>query len=236
MPVLNATNPWGKIGGIEPQRSDLWTLDLEQALKSLRGSFGEQFSLPDANTTKFYARSVTYPETKIAPYESKKHSVPLQYPGMDEPLGEIRVDFIIDAGQVDSSGTFIAQANSRILNLIRLWHEAARVGRPTRSPVESSVQAWLGTQPLPISNLFKFDVIVRYFTGLITDNSLNTTDSDSGFGQDSLTPTTVVKLMRCWVASYQLNQLDHESQGLSKLTVAFIAEAIVPDQDDDLTP
>lgn len=226
--VIKSINPWSKAGGLEPQRSDLWVANLEPAVKAL--SAIEQFqgiTLPERGTSRYYARQVIFPDVGISEYESKTHSIPKTYPGYDEQLGNVRMDFLVDAGHTKSTdGTLLPQVNSRLYNLIRLWHQVARVGRPTRSVREDSIAIPLQAVPTSYANFFRFDIQILLYSGTDFDNSQYPTEG--GVNVEGLSVTSNLVLRRCWVKAYQLGNLDHETNGMFKLTVSFAPESISP--------
>ena len=226
--VVKTVNPWSKQGGLEPQRSDLWVVELEQVVNGVRNV--PQFAgmtFPDPNTSKYYARQVIFPDISMAAVESKRHSVPIEYPGFDEPIGQVRIDFMVEAGQTKSDGSLFPQQNSRIWNLIRCWHQLARVGRVSRTSLEDGFSIPLQEIATSYASSFKFDVNVNLFSG-------PDTAPDFGiFGQTfkptaGLLPTTSSLLKRCWVKAYQIGNLDHEGNAFLKLTVTLVTESIVP--------
>lgn len=251
MPAVTSLNPWSKVGGIEPQRSDLWVVSLEQALRYISaltsGGSGtgspngptsdlfssrspstgfapfKEMSLPDKNSTRYYARQVIFPDVGMTEIESKTHTIPITYPGYDETIGGVRIDFLVEAGlSTSTNGALAPQLNSRILNLIRCWHQLARVGRPMRSSKESDSFIPLPKYPTLIGSTFKFDVKIQLFSGPDVDLTLRP-------DVNGLAITTSLTLRRCWVKSYQLSTLDYEGNGFLKLTVTFMPEAILPD-------
>jgi hypothetical protein len=102
--LVKSRNMWGTPGGLESQRGDLWVLDLEEVLRQIQRSSTLSTSvlrgLPANGQTLHYARSVSFPEARIADVEVRTGNTPKMYPGFDESVGGVRVDFILDADEV----------------------------------------------------------------------------------------------------------------------------------------
>jgi len=224
MALVLTLNRWGRVGGLEPQRADLWVANMETVVNAVRVAF-PKLSLPDYMTSGFYARQVVFPDVSVATYEAKRHSVPVLYPGYDEPIGQVRIDFLVEAGKVDVDGTLAPQVNSRIFNLIKMWHQMARVGRPSRSSSDDAITIPLGTVPAPLSAYFRFDIRLDLYTGVDTDISMDMNDVQV----NGMRPTTRLILRRAWVQNYMLGGLDQEMHGFMKLTAALAVEEISPD-------
>src|SRR5690606_18471819 len=97
--VIRSDNVWGKVGGLEAQRADLWVLDMEQVLRGVRQHLAGRLQLPENNSSTHYARMIAFPETRINEYEVKSLNTPKLYPGFDEPTMSVRIDFLVDAAR-----------------------------------------------------------------------------------------------------------------------------------------
>jgi hypothetical protein len=238
MAVIRTVNPWSKSGGMEPQRSDLWILNLEKVLAAVSAipQF-ENLSLPEPKTTRYYARQVIFPEVQVAEFQSKRHSIPTSFPGYDEPISGVRVDFMVDAWTMTSNPAQAVQSqmNSRIYNLLRCWHQMARVGRQMRTSIDDNFQIPLEEVPRSYANFFKFDVVVQLMSGVFSnpfdaDNvGASTTSSTELLSTtDGFEVTTRVIMKRCWVSALQLGTLDQAQNGWFTVTATLIPEAITP--------
>lgn len=228
--VVRSLNPWAKVGGLEPQRADLWILNLEKVLAAVRAN--PQFSgldLPDPDTTRYYARQVILPEVRMTEVESRTNSIPKMFPGYDEPIGGVRIDFLVDAWQATSNGKFPVQPQiqSRIYNLLNSWHQLARVGRQMRASTQDGFQLLLDENPRSYATYFKFDAIIQLYSGLIEDTTQLSTESSNSIAE-GVEPTSSFNLRKSWVSSIQIGNLDHATNGLLTVSATLVPEAIVP--------
>lgn len=133
--IVPPQNPWGIANGLEPQRNDLWVLNLEPVKEFLQILNPTLPSLPE--NTMHYAMQVIPPEKRISTTIVRRDSNPVHMPDFDEALGEFRVEFIHDSPNAVQTSAGVAinpgTAHSRIFALIYAWHELARVGRGGRS-------------------------------------------------------------------------------------------------------
>jgi hypothetical protein len=228
--VVKSQNMWGKAGGYEAQRADLWVLDLELIAGAIRRSaFAGRLELPPQGETLHFARSVAMPEARIAEVEVKALNTPKLYPGFDEPTGGVRVDFLMDA---DSTGldpgslnvTSTSQLNrSKIYSLLYGWRILTRIGRLPYASEDIAVP--LPTLPVALGNTFKFDVKLYFLKGVTEDQ----TDINAGFSVGNTAGMEVSMayiLRKCWISSIQLNGIDQNS-GNSPLTVSAV---LIPEE------
>lgn len=239
--VVNPKNPWGQLGGLEAQRSDLWVLDLSSLLRWLRLNYPNLSPLP--LDPSFFARQVLFPEDRINTEIVPRNSIPYNMPGFDAPIGEVRIDFLHDTAAATTGGVSTLQAGqsvfrhsvtpgtskSQIFTLLSFWKELARVGRGGRSVAGSSI-------PLP-DNLgslnqlsgffqFQFDVDLFLLRGLNYDPMIDTGTSDTSIKE--LEITCVYRLVRSWCAAIQIAALNQTQGGeLLLITASLFPEDIV---------
>lgn len=224
--VIKAEKMWGVPGGMEAQRADLWVLDLEQVLagisqSSIASKLAAELNLPIAGTTKYYARNVMLPELRIGEMQSNTFNTPKTYPGLDDPVGQVRVDFAIDAA---TFGAEAGSARSKIYDLIYAWRILSRVGRMPYS----SADLWA---PLPASAIssslgstFKFDVKLYLLRGF--DGTVDVSQTDLA-GTHFVASSYILR--RCWPSTLQLGPLDQTgSNTIYTMTTALNPEEIYP--------
>jgi hypothetical protein len=121
--IAQQSNPWVVSapdgGGLDPQRTDLWGISMEQASKGLSTMLGQ--AVLDIPT--YYAQSLVWPELKIKPDQIRRDSRPYNMPSFDEPLDPVRITFIMDA----------APNSSRIYWFLDRWRQVVRAGRGAMS-------------------------------------------------------------------------------------------------------
>lgn len=122
-------NLWGATTskGLEPQRSDLWLVDLTELVNGLnkQGIFQK---LGLAAVPVFYpqfVQSVTFPELKMKPEVYRRDSVPFNMPSWDEPLDPVKIVFLMDTDDNPNQ--------SRVTSVLQAWQAIVRAGRGDRS-------------------------------------------------------------------------------------------------------
>lgn len=116
--IQDLKNIWGSTGGIEPQRSDLWQLNLDEVVESLNDILSEQFQ-PIA---RFYTSSLTLPDQAVTAETVRRDSRPFQMPSWDAPLDPMRVQFFLDA-----TGNLARTSN--LYRVLEAWRRVVRAGR-----------------------------------------------------------------------------------------------------------
>jgi hypothetical protein len=122
-------NPWGAqagLGGEEPQRSDLWIVDLSSPLRGI----STQLNVNLPPIPSYFAQSVSLPELRVRPDVVRRDSRPYNMPSWDDPLDPVKISFILDAAE---SGV-----SSRIYSVLDAWRSLVRAGRGKMSK-ESTV-------------------------------------------------------------------------------------------------
>lgn len=115
--INNQKNPWGTQGGLEPQRADLWVVDISSAIRSIR----TVLSLPLPDIPSFYAQSVALPELVVKPEQYRRDSRPYNMPSFDDALQPVRVTFLVDSNDDEQS--------SDIYLVLDAWRTIVRAGR-----------------------------------------------------------------------------------------------------------
>lgn len=127
--VRDIKNRWGISGGEDPQRSDLWQVDLSDLINGLN----QNPALPDdfdqlPDVPRYYPCAVSLPELRVKAEVYRRDSRSYQMPAWDDPLDAIRISFIMDA-----SNTFFLQSqdqpSSLIYKVMDIWRMVCRAGR-----------------------------------------------------------------------------------------------------------
>lgn len=122
--IQNQRNPWGAqagLGGEEPQRSDLWVVDLTSVLRGITTALN--VTLPPIPA--YFAQSVSIPELRVKADSYRRDSRPYNMPTWDEPLDPVKISFILDAA--------LPGYASRIYNVLDRWRSLVRAGRGSMS-------------------------------------------------------------------------------------------------------
>ncbi len=124
-------NLWGLSSdngaGLEPQRADLWYVDMTEVVNGLnRQNIFNQLSLPAVNEMEpQLAQSVTIPEIRTKAEPIRRDSIPFPMPAWDDPLDAIKLVFLVD--------TYSNANSSKVLALLQAWQALVRAGRGNRS-------------------------------------------------------------------------------------------------------
>ncbi len=125
--IRNLLNPWGKEAGYDPQRVDLWQVDLSAVLGGLYSVLGGQgLMIPEVD--RYYVHSVTLPELKVKAEPVRRESRSYQMPSFDEALDAVQLEFIVDDATGATQNTS-AVAQSKIYRFLDLWRRVVRAGR-----------------------------------------------------------------------------------------------------------
>lgn len=121
-------NQWGKAGGENPQRNDLWQVDLGQVRYGLNAN--EDLSIATVpNIPRYYHASVVLPEMKINTETIKRDSRSYNMPSWDAALEPIRMTFVVDDGGKVLNSDSSEVAPSKIYTLLDAWRSVVRAGR-----------------------------------------------------------------------------------------------------------
>lgn len=119
---IKQQNLWGKAAteGLEPQRADLFMLDLDSASKGVAKAAGTRALtlLPQ------FARSVTFPENRVKSEPVRRDSIPYQMPSWDDPLDPVKIVFFLDTSDTEDS--------SSVVEFLDTWLALVRAGRGSR--------------------------------------------------------------------------------------------------------
>jgi len=224
--IIKSQNLWGRAGGYEAQRGDLWVLDLEAVSTALKRSpFAGRLELPQQNQTLQFARQISFPEGRIGELDMRMLNTPLLYPGYDEPNGAVRVDFLVDADSTsyDSGSSTVqstrSKSRSQIHSLLYGWRILTRIGR---TPYASE-DMWLPlpTFPVFLGDQFKFDLKVYFLKGANVDQ----VDATS----QGMEVSMAFIMKNCWISSMQMNGVEQNSSNSPlTITASIIPEEIFP--------
>jgi hypothetical protein len=209
-------NPWSLTPQFEAQRTDLWRLDMRQLSDMVQNPTGvdrtaeyEQFRKQAVQeSADFFVQRVLLPEVSI---EGRRVIIGTQYsiyPGYDEPVAPIRIDFFHEAtGNEFTGGSGLN--SSRIYCLLTCWMMLAMSGQRRYNRVQ-----------LPLINAkskpsFKADLTLNLFRG-----------SEDG---ETLGDGAIYLIKDCWISDLQIMECDHSRTGdHASITATIQAGAVVP--------
>lgn len=201
--INDQKNVWGKT--LEPNRSDLWQVDFTQVLAGLK-------------TTSFpvhhYATAVILPRQAVKPQEVKEGGVPVLYPSWDEPLSEVKIDFVHDIGQ---SKTDVYA--SQVYAMLTEWHKRVRSGRPGGHALNANYKFD-----------FAFDLTVKLLKGSgDVVGSLEIGEDPTYLFQDitALEVSAQYTLKNAWLSGFQISDLNYDKAGVVTINACLFAHSIV---------
>lgn len=240
MGKLANKNVWGGGGdySLEAQRTDLWRLDLGEAVTKL-GQLATRDSEAAARRQYFdgvtqlsqsrfpgglgdswyYARSVSFPEIRVASEVFRRHSTPSYMPGWDNAPTEFSVVFIHDTNDVPGNG------QSSIVGLLEHWLRAVRSGRDGGRPLNEDFSAD-----------FSFNMVATLLVGYRPPS-----DDSVVFAEDYKFSKGVSQAMKsgladgggyvfrkAWLASYKVGDLTYDNSQILTVTANFNCQSISP--------
>lgn len=128
--VTDILNPWGRASGQNPQRTDLWQVDLSSVIKglndSLKAAHATTFpTLPDV--PRYFPASISIPEQKMKADMVRRDSRAYNMPSWDEAMDAFKITFILDDGGRNKSA--VANSQSFIYTVLDIWRSVMRAGR-----------------------------------------------------------------------------------------------------------
>lgn len=220
----NVQNPWSV--SIDPQRADLWLLDIGPAITSMLATARANGATPNwlisTNDLKFQARSVTLPNRQVAAHQVRLDNAVGQFPSGNQAGGQMQVVFVHDANQ-DLTGTGFY--NSQLSLALEIWRAMVRAGQGfsytgqggERIPVFTLEQAsdrGLGGYSL-VPN-YAHDLTVTLLRGCGSEEGLSQEDFavDTTDMQDPVqTLVTSAKYLvkQAWLGDFQVGELSYEN-------------------------
>lgn len=124
--IKNPRNLWGsttELSRLEVQRTDLWTLDLERAIRGLSDAGAFSLGFP---SYELQLVSVALPTLSVKADEFRRESRPIFMPSFDEAAGPVRVSFRVDSS---GGGVEAASYSSNLIRFLFAWRSVVRSGR-----------------------------------------------------------------------------------------------------------
>lgn len=237
MPNVAMKNPWGRTQAdvfgqlssqvLEAQRSDLFTVNFSKAYDAIWGVLNRSADeggavaallkqFPTKDQLVYFASAVDFPPSQVAVGNSRRHEVPLPFPGAEESFGLVTVTFVQDA-----SGESNLSA-SKISAFLRGWRALVRAGRAGLSAGDLSLglleASANGNSLIPH---YRHSFLVELWRGNSTDGNVESQNA----GLMELATQWQVK--DAWVQSIQFNSLSSKQSGVQELKATFAASAIV---------
>ena len=126
--VKDIINQWGKQAGPNPQRSDLWQVDLTAVINGVNTAAADSPLVYLPQIPRYFSASISLPELKIKPEPIRRDSRIYNMPSWDEPLDSIRMTFVVDDGGTQS-GIGAQGSQSTIYTILDVWRAVVRAGR-----------------------------------------------------------------------------------------------------------
>lgn len=159
----NQKNLWGRqaVDGdisLEPQRSDLWYVDLDGPVRGINRWFqryylGEQL-LPELSPQ--FVQSVSFPNFETKAESFRRANIPYNMPSWDSPLEPLKVVFLIAQSDLGKSAVY---------DFITRWQGLVRLGRGSRDNQGPSLyDRWPAPDDAAVPE-FRFDFIINLLRG-----------------------------------------------------------------------
>ncbi len=221
MRIVNQINPWGRAGegGEEPQRTDLWAVDLRLAVDGINQALqGRIPQNPLAQVPSYFAQSVALPELMIKAEPVRRDSRSYNMPSWDEPLATTRIVFLVDAQ---------TRYSSRIYALLDRWRMLVRAGR-----------GGVGAEPgITLNSNYRIDYAFSIMVGLLCGGSAQTQTGTldeavadflaGGWVDNDLEYSGQYLLENAWLGSFKMGDLSYEGAKLATIDATFYADNVL---------
>lgn len=249
--IRDIKNMWGVTGGENPQRADLWQLDMQDVVDGINDTPGLGTSILPS-IPRYYTVSLDLPELKVRGEMVRRDSRPYTMPGHDEALDPVRIVFYIDDGFTGAASRPEDIPKSKIYSLLDTWRALVRAGRGALGSEQSI------TLNADYTIIFRFPITIYLLRGYDLQNSagasqlalsqardamalfgpqFNATSSALGAASSSLGTLSAIsggleiasayRLENCWLSSFKIGQLSYEGSKSAVLDVVLHAENIL---------
>ena len=201
-------NVWGSASpnGQDAQRSDLWVVDLRQVIDGINSVLSNTFEQLEP-VGSFYAQSVALPTLQVKADQVRRDSRPYNMPTWDEPPGETRLTFILDAR--------VNARHSRIYTLLDRWRMLVRAGR-----------GQMGTEAgVNLDEHYRITYAFALPIKLLRGSVPNVVIANIGWqpGND-LELSGEYLLEKAWLSSFKMGDLSYEGSKTVMLEATIFAE------------
>ncbi len=242
-------NPWGAAAdqsapGLDPQRSDLFTIDFSPPLLALRGilqrvvgingdgddELGDPNgvaaalldALPSSADLPYFPNGVEFPERRVRVDTSRRHEIAYPFPGYDEECAPVVVTWTLDSGVADVS------PRAHVLALLRTWLAVVRAGRDGQDPNELTLDlATASASGRGFIPHFRHDFTVYLWRGQSTPPTEAAFTSAATPNDAGLVLSQKWLVRRAWLGGLQLPPLRHAQAGVSEVRATFYADTVV---------
>jgi len=262
--VKDILNPWGRQKGPNPQRSDLWQVDLTAVIAGLRGVAHDNPALVTLPfIPRYFTASISLPELKVRAEPIRRDSRSYNMPSWDEPVDAIRMTFIVDDGG-KASGTSADGSQSTIYTILDIWRAVVRAGRGEVT-AETSIlldahyridyafpvyvyflkglrQPNAFTQAAGVLTSNTGDYGVQFQGGgLISEETVTAVQQAATGDFNTAVPSgldigAVLRLDSTWLAGFKLGELNYNQATVLTIEASFYTENIRQMRRDDVVP
>lgn len=246
----NLRNPWGISGGVNPQRTDLWQVNLTDAIASIN----DQIHPPLQAVSSYFISTITLPELKVRAEPIRRDSQIYNMPSWDEPLDPVRITFIMDDGPTKKNLEALGQ--SQVYRFLNAWRRLVRAGRGSVGSEPSillddqykikfrfTIEAILlrGYPALPVSIQSQKQSSISKPNNSTMDATFNTPVTgtpDASWGAQYRSPantkanfaglgiTNTLWLENAWLAGFKIGDMTYEGAKVLTIEANFYAENI----------
>lgn len=237
--LASQKNCWGTTTeeGLEPQRNDLWLVDLSEVVKGL-DKLRLFYKVGVSNAPVFlpqFVQSVTLPEQKIKAEVFRRDSVPFNLPSWDEPLDATKIVFLLDTQERVNQ--------SVVLAIMKAWTLAVRAGRGNRTdgPYATTKNS------VTLDATFRYDYAFSVRIALLRGGKGETTEPNDAQmvqmntptkrtqGQQKARPLTQISRLQysgnwllkdAWLGGWKMSDLNYTTSGLVTVEATLYAESL----------
>lgn len=253
--VQDIKNQWGVQGGPNPQRSDLWQVDLEPAINGLNrvDAFKPQLLV----LPRYVPSAIAFPELKVRPEPFRRDARSYNMPGQDEPVEAVRINFIMDdGGSITRSTNDVSQ--SEVYRVLDVWRRVVRAGRGAlgsepfvildenysiqfRFPIyaylcrgysQPPISSAISTQsrffrPNTATQNATFDVPTALAPDAVQTRIL--LEREAAFNRQQtvgLEVSSIVMLENCWLSAFRITDLNYDQARIVTIEASIYPENI----------
>ena len=229
--TITQTNLWGKQAetgmGLEPQRTDLWFLNVENA----RQNVATAANIPLSPVMPQYIRSVTMPELRTKADVYRRDSVPFQMPSWDDPLDAIKIVFLLDTHDQDDT--------SNVVQFLDAWLALTRAGRGSRFNGYNVNPGWMTlNSDYRVDCMFDIDIwllrgaeAVPKSLDTSAETGINYSAIDEGASvEQDMVAHTIYTLESAWLGAYKISDLSYMDSVLVTVEATFYADNLSTQQ------
>lgn len=233
-------NPWaaagnpGWIGSLDPQRTDLFTIDFSEAITSInlillaavngpQGNIARSLlgAMPTRSNAAYFPSGVDIPERSVAYTTTRRHEIAYNLPSWDGAQPPLNVTWTMDSG----NSVFKV---ARPLVLLRAWTAIVRAGRDGQDPNELYLDLLTASGGRGYVPDYKHDFVVYLWRGK-SDAATPAAFTSAATPENAGVELAGRWLVRnAWLTGFQQPSLSHAGgSAVGTIRSTFACDAVV---------